>query len=194
MEILINGLGWLMLALFTLGMLAPQVVMFGWFGDKLGKNRKGVGRLVAILFCFAFITVGISETFFRSPEEIAVAEEQRIAEKNKQEEKRKVEAQKRETEKREQEEREKRVEAYGVAKEFVLERIKSPKSAKFPRYDAFEKQNWIDVRKKSTGIYIVKGYVDAQNVYGAMLRNHYVATVQHTGGKNWLLVELEFVD
>jgi hypothetical protein len=91
MEILINGLGWLMLALFTLGMLAPQVVMFGWFGDKLGRNRKGVGRLVAILFCFAFITVGISETFFKSHEEIAISEEQNLAEKTKQEEKRKVE-------------------------------------------------------------------------------------------------------
>lgn len=38
--------------------------------------------------------------------------------------------------------------------------------------------------------FVVRGYVDAQNGFGANIRTNYVCTVQYTGGANWRLLSL----
>ena len=75
-------------------------------------------------------------------------------------------------------------------KNYVKNRLRSPSSADFP---------WIDLDQSvvSTGneTYIVSSYVDAQNAFGATVRNDYVCKIQYTGGertdqRNWPLVDL----
>ena len=48
-----------------------------------------------------------------------------------------------------------------------------------------------NVIRNGGGCYTVRAYVDAQNGFGAMIRNHYVARLQQTNKVNWRLVELE---
>jgi hypothetical protein len=65
--------------------------------------------------------------------------------------------------------------AYVICKEYVKNSLISPSTAKFP---------WGDVTKKHLGnnIYEVTSYVDAQNRFGAMIRNNYYCKLQYTGG------------
>jgi hypothetical protein len=46
------------------------------------------------------------------------------------------------------------------------------------------------------GLYVVNSYVDAQNSFGAMIRNTFKCKVQYLGGgeadsRNWSLIDLE---
>lgn len=76
------------------------------------------------------------------------------------------------------------VAAYTMCKSFVRDRLKAPRTARFP-WSASE--STIDL---GSGRYHVTSYVDAQNAFGAMLRTKFDCTVQWTGGDNWRLEEL----
>lgn len=67
-----------------------------------------------------------------------------------------------------------------MAEDFVSRLLKSPGSAEFSSYSES------DIRYKGGGRYRVKGFVDSQNSFGAMLRNHYMVDLFTTNGKNWL--------
>lgn len=80
------------------------------------------------------------------------------------------------------------VEAYVVCQQFVEDRLKSPSSAEFGGpYSRVTTHN-------GGGKYTVATHVDSENSFGAMIRNDFVCTVQHTTGDSYRLVNLEFED
>ena len=74
------------------------------------------------------------------------------------------------------------ISAWVMAQEFVKRKLKSPGSADFGSLLG-------DYQKPSSCVtylgdreYRVKGWVDAQNAFGAKLRNHFVLKLKHVGG------------
>jgi hypothetical protein len=68
---------------------------------------------------------------------------------------------------------------YSQAQSIVLDNLMAPASAKFPDYDSsFVKYNTSILQDKGKGkleyrVYDVNAYVDAQNVYGALIRDEF---------------------
>ena len=76
-----------------------------------------------------------------------------------------------------------------MCERFVTKRLKSPSTAKFAPYRELK----ITTYGKNEGIkdaFRIIGYVDAQNGFGAMLRNDYTCDVQYAGNDNWKLINL----
>ena len=76
------------------------------------------------------------------------------------------------------------VEAYGMCRDFVRDRLKAPSTAKFARIST----NYIT--DLGSGSYRVRAYVDSQNSFGAQLRTEYTCEVKHQGGGKWKLIDL----
>lgn len=79
--------------------------------------------------------------------------------------------------------------AYIKATHFVERFLVSPSTADFPTFDYQVLKGLHDHE------YYVKSYVDSENLYGAMIRNDWIAVVEFKGGKeldqqNWELKEL----
>ena len=77
------------------------------------------------------------------------------------------------------------VEAWTVMQEFVTDKLVSPSSAEFP---------WCDVSNVTNlggGRYKVKGYVDSENSFGAMIRTDFEGVVVNKGGGSWGLESLQ---
>lgn len=73
------------------------------------------------------------------------------------------------------------VDAEIMCERFVKDRLKSPGSAKFSG----------ESTTQAGGAWTVKGAVDSQNAFGAMLQNRYTCTVKpRVGGETWDLVTL----
>lgn len=75
--------------------------------------------------------------------------------------------------------------AWIMTQDFVEKRLKSPSSAEFP---------WssdVDITRSGNS-YTIDGYVDAQNTYGADIRENFVAKVRYDGEGKWSLISLEF--
>ncbi len=81
-------------------------------------------------------------------------------------------------------------EAYVIAKIFMEKNLKAPASANFPAFDyRFYASN-------ETYQFIIKSYVDAQNIFGAQLRTYYLIQMKWNGKdwadiNNWELIDLE---
>lgn len=73
--------------------------------------------------------------------------------------------------------------AWFAAEEFVLRAIKAPKTAEF-------EDGWREpathIKDTGQGSYIVTGYVDSENSFGAKLRADFVVNVKRNGD-GWLL-------
>ncbi|MEO8096386.1 MAG: hypothetical protein ABI811_01705 [Acidobacteriota bacterium] len=65
-----------------------------------------------------------------------------------------------------------------MARQFVEKRLKSPATAKFSEESAVLHES----------VWFVKGAVDSQNSFGAMLRLIYLCRVRHAEGDTWILV------
>lgn len=80
------------------------------------------------------------------------------------------------------------VSAYWISKDFVLDRLKAPKTAEFPgSRDAGVKTNYL-----GECTHEVWAYVDAQNAYGALVRTQYYAKVKNQkGSENWSLIDIQ---
>jgi hypothetical protein len=85
------------------------------------------------------------------------------------------------------------VEASIIAKDFVKIFLKSPSTAKFPLLE----YNSVALPDTEFGKsrYRVSSYVDAQNAFGAMIRNNWTVTMKYLGGEwnsveSWELEEL----
>lgn len=79
--------------------------------------------------------------------------------------------------------------AHIQCKEFVKERLKAPSSADFAFLD-------YTATKLTDNQYVIRSYVDAQNSFGAKLRNSYTCSVKWNGSsdndiRNWELVSLQ---
>lgn len=66
--------------------------------------------------------------------------------------------------------------AYVFSQSLVKEKLKSPKSAKFPWYSD-------DFIKEKGNVVTVSAYVDAENSFGATIRTKYVATITFKDGE-----------
>lgn len=78
--------------------------------------------------------------------------------------------------------------AYSISQEFVRQTLKAPSTASFPLYDTASKN-------LGSQTYRIDSYVDAENSYGAKLRNDWEATLTYNGGqpddiRNWTLDKL----
>jgi hypothetical protein len=75
--------------------------------------------------------------------------------------------------------------AYYMCKGFVTDRLRAPSTAEFGSFN--------DSRVSLVGDakYAVSGHLDAQNGFGAMIRNRYDCTVQYEGSSRWTLDDLE---
>jgi hypothetical protein len=82
---------------------------------------------------------------------------------------------------------ENKVNAFFAAKSFVEKRLKAPSTAKWP-YSGDENvrinYSW------EKGNYIVLLWVDAQNAFGAMLRNNFLVEVHQKDQSNWTLINI----
>lgn len=132
-----------------------------------------------------------------TPQQRAAREgsEQRMAkirqernEQERREKEREKEQERREKEKRDAEkqfERDK-YDAIAMAKEFVKRRLKAPATADF----ASSREHTV-LPSQTPNEFIVTGYVDAQNAFGAKLRQRYICKLRKVDDKgNWQLVEL----
>jgi hypothetical protein len=73
-----------------------------------------------------------------------------------------------------------------ICQKFVTDRLRAPATAQFPSYSEQK------ASKNNDGSFIVVGYVDAQNGFGANIRTYYGCTVMPKGNDgNWTLVNLE---
>ena len=69
----------------------------------------------------------------------------------------------------------------------MKEKLKSPRSAKFPGFDKRF------VQKDGT-TYTITSYVDAQNSFGALIRKNFKATVREFKEDSWILISFEILD
>lgn len=72
---------------------------------------------------------------------------------------------------------------------FVRDRLQSPSTADFPFLDHV-------VSAVGNETFVVRSHVDAQNAFGATIRNNYVCRIQYSGGddadqRNWNLIDLQ---
>lgn len=79
--------------------------------------------------------------------------------------------------------------AHIQCKEFVKDRLKAPSSAEFTFLD-------FSASKLADSQYVIRSYVDAQNAFGAKLRNNYTCVVKWNGSdhsdiRNWELVSMQ---
>ena len=65
-------------------------------------------------------------------------------------------------------------EVWYIAKQFAKKDLKSPATAEFPRQTA----DGVNINDRGNGKYTVTGYVDAENSFGAKLRQHFIIDIQ----------------
>lgn len=80
--------------------------------------------------------------------------------------------------------------AYIAAKKLIESSLKAPSTAKFAQYGYGDNPATVVLQN---GIYSVNIWVDAQNSFGAMLRNKYKVDIK-IDGENWKLVEINKLD
>jgi flagellar basal body-associated protein FliL len=80
--------------------------------------------------------------------------------------------------------------AYVMMQDFVKDRLKAPASARFPGDD----DRGVHIYGSDNQKYLVSGYVDAQNSFGALVRNYYGGELEQTSENRWRLLSLEFSD
>jgi hypothetical protein len=74
-----------------------------------------------------------------------------------------------------------------VCEQFVKQRLKAPGTANLQTNGTSDDA----VTSVGAGKYVAKGFYDAQNSFGAMLRGYYTCTVQHTNGDSYRLISME---
>ncbi|MCR5045005.1 MAG: zinc ribbon domain-containing protein [Treponema sp.] len=162
---------------------------------KCGKKQKTLGKtIISILIIIFAVNIGFT-IFMNIAESIAYSKmtpEEKIEYDNKkkiaEEEKAKKQA-------------EKNLDyiydidnsyyAYELIKSHVKGKLKSPSTAKFP-----SKTEVKITKNKDT--YIIQGYVDSQNSFGATVRTKYIAEIQQIGKdmeeKNFLIKLCDFYE
>lgn len=76
--------------------------------------------------------------------------------------------------------------AYSMAKEFIKGYLETPATAQFPLIDDYG----IAVVKVDNDTWKVIGWFDAQNIFGALIRNYYECSVSYVGEGKWILESL----
>ena len=87
-----------------------------------------------------------------------------------------------------------KITAWIMAQQFVERSLKSPGSADYGGLFSDYQSPEDVVTDLGGGKYRVKAWVDAQNAFGAKLRNHFICELEHVGGDTWQLTSLVFLD
>lgn len=74
--------------------------------------------------------------------------------------------------------------AWAVAEKEVKESLKAPSTANFPTYND-------GTITKSGSRFTVIGYVDAENSYGAEIRNNFVVIFEKTGSETYRVISVD---
>jgi hypothetical protein len=78
--------------------------------------------------------------------------------------------------------------AFVMCKEFVRDRLKAPRTAKF------QSVTQADFDYKGGQTWRVSSWVDAENSFGAMIRTDFVCEIRYEGDDEWRLVDLELFE
>ena len=81
--------------------------------------------------------------------------------------------------------------AFYISQQFAENYLKAPSTAEFPAWD----NQTSNVVQKSGSFtqYTINSYVDAQNIYGAMIREYYVCKVEYIKATDkWRLIDFKF--
>jgi hypothetical protein len=84
--------------------------------------------------------------------------------------------------------------AYIACKDFVSHNLAAPRTASFDSMSNTPVKELRKVHKANdrlTGYYLVAGYVQAQNAFGAMVQTAYTCQVSKTTGEPWKLNHLK---
>ena len=76
--------------------------------------------------------------------------------------------------------------AWSICQKFVEDKLLAPKTAEFADFDQSK------VHDLGSGDFEVISYVDAQNKFGAQIRQRYLCKVHYAGDRNWNLKGLTF--
>lgn len=74
--------------------------------------------------------------------------------------------------------------AWFMCQDFVEKRLKAPSTAEFPW------QSEASVRYLGEGEFVIGAHVDAENAFGAKIREQFTCQIQHDEGKRWKLLSL----
>lgn len=78
--------------------------------------------------------------------------------------------------------------AFVMSQTFVKKQLRAPSTAEFP----YSSAEGVSSRKTAPCKYNVIGYVDAQNAFGAMIRQRYFVEIEYLPGRDvWRLLDLE---
>jgi len=81
-----------------------------------------------------------------------------------------------------------KISAFVMAQKFVEQNLKSPGSAEYGWQTADE-----CVTELGNGEYLVKGWVDAQNSFGAKIRNNFSLKLTYMGNDKWRCTEGPYI-
>lgn len=84
------------------------------------------------------------------------------------------------------------VDAWRMMEKFVAKQLKAPGSATFPEVSYATRYRDHVTREGASQRYRVKGWVDAQNSFGAMMRTTFSGEVEQVADGQWRLLTLEF--
>lgn len=79
-------------------------------------------------------------------------------------------------------------EAAWMATNFVKDRLKAPATANFPSTYSDD----ICIESLGQERYLVRGWVDSQNTFGANVRTRWVCVLRHAGGDRWRCESVAF--
>lgn len=78
--------------------------------------------------------------------------------------------------------------AWYMAREFVKRSLKAPATADFP---VWGDDGVGSIYNENTKRWVVHGFVDSQNSYGANLRMKFIVRMEYVGGGDWKLVDIQ---
>lgn len=81
--------------------------------------------------------------------------------------------------------------AYYISQQFVENYLKAPSTAEFPSW--YDQEHSVVQKPGSFTQYTINSYVDAQNTFGAMIREYYVCEVEYIKATDkWRLIDFKF--
>ena len=86
-----------------------------------------------------------------------------------------------------------KIDAWVMAQDFVTDNLKAPSTASFGKFWGGEYQDPEEqVYVIGLNKYKVKGWVDAENAFGANIRTNFLCILQYLGDDRWRCEKIEF--
>lgn len=79
--------------------------------------------------------------------------------------------------------------AFDICKKAATARLKAPSTAKFGSFS----ESSVEKTMEKDNRYYIRSFVDAQNPFGAMLRNKYECVADYNGNQEWAIVRVNFI-